>query len=650
MEPRYKFWKWKRKSQTQANVFSYNKLSRWRREIRLCVLDSGAINDPLTCAMRTVSLKEHPVYETLSYAWGDPILNNEIVANGRVIKITKNLHTALRYLRKSDEPRVIWADGICINQSDLDERSFQVRMMGDVYQQGEKLQIWLGEAEEILSEFGRSTPLHNNWHLGNDAKLLTEFLQSQKLMKTFPPIASMENPSIPPHISNAIRILELLAAGRHLYQMPFFKVTGPETIEPCPTWTASLSVLSVILSAPWWSRVWVVQEVVLSTQKIVHIGECKVPLRLISDAIASLQKHTLGCCRPWDSIWHHHIDIALSITDSRGKIRDLGEIDYPRDRKITPRQALSISAQREASDPRDHVYALQGLMEKDLTISKPTYQISTQNVYSSATKILYFEEPGLDMLQYAVGTESSNAYGLASWVCDWSREFLSAVLRPYIFNASNGGEFRTKQTADGILTVEACKLDIICTTGITISQEYSLRKRLECLEAWWNLAEIERSKEKSAIWMTIFGGVFDDEAVIRRILPEDLVTVEAWWKLATSSVEQGNYNAYIPLEDGKMVVIDHYIHNVVNHTRLWLTSQGFLGLGRQTLEKGDEIFIVKGSRLPLVFRPIEGSLSPKFGLSKREQGYRFVSECYLHGFMDGEAVKPDTKWQRVHLC
>ena len=88
----------------------------------------------------------------------------------------------------------------------------------------------------------------------------------------------------------------------------------------------------------------------------------------------------------------------------------------------------------------------------------------------------------------------------------------------------------------------------------------------------------------------------------------------------------------------------------MTHTIFWLTSQGFLGIGRQTVEKGDEVFIVKGSRVPLILRPIERTLLPRSGLSEREQGYLFLSECYLHGFMDGEAVKPDNKWQRVHLC
>lgn len=641
------------KSQTQASVFSYNKLDPGRREIRLCILDPGAIDDPLTCALRTVSLMEHPVYETLSYAWGDPILNNEIFANGRVIEITKSLHTALRYLRKSDEPRVIWADGICINQSDLDERSFQVGMMGDIYQKGKELQIWLGEAEEITSNTGHSTKPMNYWlfQIGNDVEIFTKFLQSQKLMKTLPPIASMENPSLQPNISSAIRILELLATGCHLYQMPFFKVTGPETIEPCPTWAASLRVLSIILSRPWWTRVWIVQEVVLSTQATVHIGGYRLSLSLILDAIAGLEKHAFGCCDPWKFLWSGSHDIILSLANSCEIINGLADlIKSFQAYELTFVDALSISAVREASDPRDHVYALQGVWKQNFAFMKPSYQISTQEVYSSATKKL-FQSIGLDMLDYARGIQSSNAHRLASWVCDWSRELPRSGVTPHMFNASNSREFRTEQTADRILTVEVCRVDVVCTTGITIGQDRRLGKKLKCLEAWWSLAEIEKSNEKSNIWTTILGGSFDEGAEDqRRILPEDLVAVEAWWNLAASLVEQGDYNAQIPIEDQKMWAIDKHISYLVAHSRFWLTSQGFLGLGRQTLEKGDEVFIVKGSRVPLIFRPIEATLLPTFGLSKREQGYLFVSECYLHGFMDGEAVKPDTKWQRVHLC
>ena len=367
--------------------------------------------------------------------------------------------------------------------------------------------------------------------------------------------------------------------------------------------------------------------------------------------MTSLYKHTLGCCAPWEYLWSRFISIYRSILTSSATIRTFaGFKKQLQAGKITLTQAFFISATREASAPRDHIYAIQGLLKKDAAFLKPCHQTSTPEVYSSATKMLFFKATGLDILVYAVGTRGSNAHGLASRVCDWSRTPLPSATRTYLFNASNGRKFRTKQTADRILTVVACKVDMICTTAITMDEDGSLHNRLECLKAWWSLAEISKCNEKSTIWTTILGGLFKEAEGTRRILPEDLVNVEAWWKLAASSVEKGDYSDQVPLKYQKMWNTDAYMSFILDRCRFWLTSQGFFGRGRETIEKGDEVFIVKGSPVPLILRPIEGARLSQLGLPEREQGYLFVSECYLHGFMDGEAVKPDTKWERVHLC
>ena len=94
----------------------------------------------------------------------------------------------------------------------------------------------------------------------------------------------------------------------------------------------------------------------------------------------------------------------MSILISRAKIRNLAYlIRHCQAGEITLQDALRISTTREASDPRDHVYALQGLLKLDFAFSKPGYHISTQEVYRSATKMLFGEAIGLEMLNYAVG-------------------------------------------------------------------------------------------------------------------------------------------------------------------------------------------------------------------------------------------------------
>jgi hypothetical protein len=83
-------------------------------------------------------------YEALSYVWGEPVYSRSIRCSKGRIALTPNLEEALLHIRFPDRRRVIWADAICVNQSDLQERSQQVRLMGDIYRNAEKVLIWLG--------------------------------------------------------------------------------------------------------------------------------------------------------------------------------------------------------------------------------------------------------------------------------------------------------------------------------------------------------------------------------------------------------------------------------------------------------------------------------------------------------------------------
>jgi hypothetical protein len=59
------------------------------------------------------------------------------------------------------------------------------------------------------------------------------------------------------------------------------------------------------------------------------------------------------------------------------------------------------------------------------------------------------------------------------------------------------------------------------------------------------------------------------------------------------------------------------------------TTKGYLGLVPEAIDSTDEIFMLQGSDLPFVLRPIP----PLPAL------YRFVGGCYMHGLMEGGAWK-----------
>ena len=636
-----------------GNHVVYERLSLDRREIRLCTLQPATKCQPLSCALSVVSLESRPEYETLSYVWGDSNLSNEIIANGSVIRITNNLHTALRYLRSPDVPRVIWADGICINQLDLDERSCQVRIMDDIYRRASGVQIWLGEAEDIVGDTEHSAEL-DLWIPEDTVKSFTEFLQSDPLLSTLPPLAPGGDATLEANIPGAFRIMELLAAGHHFYQMPFFKVTSLGAIEPCPVWFLSMRSLAVILSRPWWTRVWTIQEAMLSAQAIVHIGHYQAPLSLFLGLYHSIAKHDRGCCSAAQLLWYGNADTIRFMSRTNARLGHfLSFNDDGLNGRITLTRALLVASTRKASDPRDYVYGLHGVLYSKDRLIKPNYDLSIDKVFTNATRVIFEEAGSISALAYAVGVGPDNSHKLPSWVCDWTLQ-TDWIIQGQFYKASHGEPFITKQTKERMLTIEAYKVDLISTfknpTGVSIFERGGLKEDVKCVEGWLSAVDIKNSDDRCAFWTTVLFGLVSLEAGDRRILPKDLTIIETWWELAQSADKEGRGGSFLNGRNRDLIRVAGLIRNSVRAYKFWLTSQGFLGMGPQTLEKGDEVLVVKGSRLPLILRPIENTIAQNLGISGQERGYFFVGQCYLHGFMDGEAVKPDTEWETVHLC
>ncbi|RBR13617.1 hypothetical protein FVER53590_08582 [Fusarium verticillioides] len=122
------------------------KLGRRQKWILMSVFCLG-----IFCKLETLNFLEDNVdYETLSYAWGSSEDKATIIVNEATLQITQNLRDALSYLRHDSKPRSIWIDAICINQSDVDERSSQVRLMGRIYSSASCVISWLGLEEDPI--------------------------------------------------------------------------------------------------------------------------------------------------------------------------------------------------------------------------------------------------------------------------------------------------------------------------------------------------------------------------------------------------------------------------------------------------------------------------------------------------------------------
>lgn len=85
----------------------YQSLSVEAAEIRVLKVLPGKTNDPVECELRTVSLRNDPAFEALSYTWGDPNPQDIITVDGHPFEVTLNLDSALRALREPRQSQVL---------------------------------------------------------------------------------------------------------------------------------------------------------------------------------------------------------------------------------------------------------------------------------------------------------------------------------------------------------------------------------------------------------------------------------------------------------------------------------------------------------------------------------------------------------------
>jgi hypothetical protein len=75
----------------------------------------------------------------------------EIILDGVPVLVGRNLEKALRTLREIPEisnGTRIWVDALCINQQDLEEKNFEVKRMGEIYRNADRVISYLGEESD----------------------------------------------------------------------------------------------------------------------------------------------------------------------------------------------------------------------------------------------------------------------------------------------------------------------------------------------------------------------------------------------------------------------------------------------------------------------------------------------------------------------
>lgn len=94
-----------------------------------------------------------PNFAALSYEWGDLDATSPFSIGGQRMRTRVNLKRFLKALPKLKQklemiPSLFWIDSICVNQNDEEERSAQIRLLGDIYSCAKHVISWLGPSAD----------------------------------------------------------------------------------------------------------------------------------------------------------------------------------------------------------------------------------------------------------------------------------------------------------------------------------------------------------------------------------------------------------------------------------------------------------------------------------------------------------------------
>jgi hypothetical protein len=320
------------------DYFEYEPFDLARPGFRLLRLEGGT--GEIKCHVFQAYLDDQDLipYEALSYCWGSNRLINEIKANGKVMFVTDSLFEALQQLRGVDEDRIFWIDAICIDQSNIQERGHQVERMGQIYSCADRVRIWLGRIFEpgirrlmaALQSFDASVPQEAWGTWPYDDPRWSDVWEAQ---------------AHPPHEQNY----------DDLSWSDVWEAQADSPQEQSRDEINQQSGLKLLMRQQWFRRVWILQEVANAKTASVECSQGSTNARSFA-----LAPRLLGVVP----------DIQCQA------IMDMMPGPSRRSSRWLKNQNLCTLMWRfresEATDPRDKLYALLGLVSDDDSMGKIT--------------------------------------------------------------------------------------------------------------------------------------------------------------------------------------------------------------------------------------------------------------------------------------
>lgn len=582
--------------------FTYTPL-RFAQSTRLIKILPGEALSSIKCHIFEINLHDFLIsgYTALSYCWGSASKTEPITLNQCTFRVTENLYAALQVLRESHNTDLFWIDAICINQSDLEERSAQVQNMKKIYEQASRVVIWLGAGSaETMVAMRFIEKIWGFWNSlaathGNDKAVLLDI---------------------------SVKEASILFDSRE----------GVVDFRP-------LEGLALLLLRPWFERVWIVQEATTpENDKIVLCGNavvCWDALIIATEVITHL-------------MWRPELqDFFANVQPiDNQSLRRLFNLEKQRQYKNPVFNLLRMLAKYryfKATDPRDKIYALRGLaadLLKDELV--PNYSLPPPVVFALAAQHFIIQKRSFECLGFC--DFSKRDLSQPSWVPDWSSPSIRHPLAKRQIHDS---------CAEDHLVYGAATLTV--PSDSERQWNCNIRDELVLIVAGFQVDTVRRVVNFDVLdacvaedGCSIAQGFSEGPAIYGLNIPEsDLyrgssepLKIAYSRTLVADVMKAGNVRSR-----GYAITLDYwnrvrsYMQPPADHKfrkewgsllfstterSLFWSHDGYLGLGPTDVKPGDRVCIFFGGEVLYLLRSIGGTS-------------HFIGECYVHGLMDGEA-------------
>lgn len=597
-------------------------------------------------------------YLALSYVWGNESNKIPIIIDGHTLDVTQNLHAALVHIADKHEQFPLWTDAVCINQSDKDEKIAQIKQMGNIYSSANAVIVFLG-----LGTKSSDLAMEQVKILGDEAL--------QRGIEIFDPEDGVEWPEFvsSPNREDKVRVVKKLEELMDQYSGSRFSGSRFRVRD-----------ILKLFDRPWFTRVWVVQEVVLAPPgaAIFVCGSKRVSdhqfwastfvIGLFLSRVIEPSKSINGLWTAFRFIFdfwmqmgypriqtsnaHHH---AVMILNSRRK----------QQKNMLERNLKDILVQMYVTNMEDHrsahckerVDRIRALVSmsidkehvNDLLYGEEGTQCWRMEYRSVARYLI--EQGHIDILSLCRDRDP----GLPSWAPDWSRNHR----RPWsgfrgnkdskgepLFNAGSGTTLKVyNNTAPHILALDGFLVDTIeNNTDIESEWTAGIRDDFNWNRIGLRFRELEKllsrctrydhEAKEAASWKIPIGD--KEYSQLYQITRASDSSRDAY-ELMKNTLDPNKWKFGFGYFRRKGIVEYMTMAHTMHRSRLFISATGYVGLCPSETQKGDAIFVPCGGHVPYIIRPKRKERQTDQAVTEQQQ-WTLVGEAYVHGIMHGELL------------